>query len=183
LGRKVRGTVGPDQPLTLAIPHTCLADFLYPPFNGGLVGTAELVVECRAVNPEGPTSHPDRHASIAAQPANRLTHPSGLQSFRRMASCNISRSSVRSATIFLSRLFSSSSAFNWGISSGNNPTYFARRVNDPLDHSLILLNPVEVRRLTDTGLAADLRNRNTAIVLFQNDVSEGAVVSRVSMRK
>lgn len=40
-----------------------------------------------------------------------------------MTSCNISRSSVRSATIFFSRRFSSSRAFNRRISSGSKPPF------------------------------------------------------------
>lgn len=41
-----------------------------------------------------------------------------------MTSCSISLSSVRSATIFFSRVFSSSSAFSRRISSGSKPPYF-----------------------------------------------------------
>ncbi len=47
-----------------------------------------------------------------------------LKMLGRMTSCSISRSSVRSATIFLSRLFSSSSCFSRRISSGSRPAYF-----------------------------------------------------------
>ena len=40
-----------------------------------------------------------------------------------MTSCNVSRSSVRSATIFFNREFSSSSCFSRRISVGSNPTF------------------------------------------------------------
>lgn len=46
------------------------------------------------------------------------------QSFRLITSCSISRSSVRSATIFFSRLFSSSSSRSRRISDGSSPAYF-----------------------------------------------------------
>ena len=85
-----------------------------------------------------------------------------------MTSCSISRSKVRSATIFFNRLFSSSSAFSRRISSGSKPPYRVRRVNSPPDCSLILLTPVEVGRLADPRLVADLGHRRAFLALPQD---------------
>ena len=82
---------------------------------------------------------------------------------------NISRSRVRSATIFLSLLFSPSSAFSRRISSGSSPPYRVCRVNSPPDCSLILLTPVEVGRLADPCLAANLGHRRAFLALPQDE--------------
>jgi transposase len=71
----------------------------------------------------GPTSLSDRYTPIDAHPGDYLAQTARLQSLRRMTSCSISRSSVRSATIFFNRLFSSSSCFSRFISVGNSPAY------------------------------------------------------------
>lgn len=61
-----------------------------------------------------------------------------------------------------------SSTFSRRISSGSSPPYRVRRVNSPPDCSLILLTPVEVRRLTDPRLAANLRDWRALLTLLQH---------------
>ncbi len=70
-----------------------------------------------------------------------------------MTSCNISRSSVRSATIFFSRPFSSSSCFN----------HLGRQ------QAGILFLPVEVGCLADAYLAADLGKRRALFALLDDE--------------
>src|SRR6056297_641349 len=108
----------------IAVTNTRFADLLDPLLHGSLIGAAGFVVERRTVESDGATRRPDRDRPIAAHPANQFAHPTRLQIFRRMTSCNISRSSVRSATTFFNRPFSSSSCFSRIISVGNKPAYF-----------------------------------------------------------
>ena len=108
----------------IAVAHTCLADLLDPLFDGSLIGAAGFVVERRTIKSDGATRRPDRDRPIAAHPAHQFAHPSRLQIFRRMTSCNISRSRFRSATIFFNRPFSSSSCFRRFISVGKRPAYY-----------------------------------------------------------
>jgi len=82
---------------------------------------------------------------------------------------NISRSSVRSATIFFSRAFSSSSGFSRRISFGSKPPYRVWRANSPPDCLQTRRTPVEVGRLTDPGLAADLCDRRAFLALLQDE--------------
>src|SRR5690606_15649661 len=74
-----------------------------------------------------------------------------LQSFFDRTSYNIALSSVRSATIFFSRLFSSSS---WRMR---------------LTQTAIALLPVVERRVADACLAAHLRDGRSFIRLAQNE--------------
>lgn len=55
------------------------------------------------------TGPPDRYAPGRQHPVDQLALSGRPQSFRRMTSCSISRSSVGTATIFFSQLFSSPS--------------------------------------------------------------------------
>src|SRR6056297_1580277 len=110
-----------DAPV--AVAHTGLGNLLDQSLDGSLVRPPGFVVVCGGVKADGPTGLPDRHTPVDAHPGDDLAQTARLQSFRRMTSCNISRSSVRSATIFFNRPFSSSSAFNRRISSGSNPPY------------------------------------------------------------
>src|SRR3546814_5480354 len=82
----------------------------------GRIGAAGLIVVTGSVERQNPAGPPDRHAPVQQHPVDQLALPIRPQSFRLMTSCSISRSSVRSATIFLSRLFSSSSSRSRRIS-------------------------------------------------------------------
>lgn len=112
------------------------------------VGAPGLVVKRRGVETQGPTGPSGRHAqsthiprtSLRIRSHRRAAHvhmrKRGLQSFRRITSVRgfsrtggvhpllpLSRSNVRSATIFFSRPFPSSSAFRHRISSGSRTPY------------------------------------------------------------
>ena len=117
-------TIQKNMDAPVAIAHPGLTDLLDPFLDCGLIGASGPVVKRRAVKTDGPTGRPDRHRPNAAHPTNQFAQATRPQIFRRMTSCNISWSSVRSATIFFSRLFSSSSCFSRFISCGSKPAYF-----------------------------------------------------------
>ena len=112
----------------VAVAHPRLADLLDPPGQPGLPGATRPVVVGRRVDLEDPARPPDRHAPLAADPVHQIALPNRLQSFRRMTSCSISRSRLRSATSFFSLAFSSSSGFSRRISVGSRPAYFLFRL-------------------------------------------------------
>ena len=93
-------------------------------FEYGLSGVTKLVVMGGCIDLEHVTRPSDRHVPLATHLVNQLALPDRPQSFRRIASCNISLSSDRSATIRFSFAFSSSSWFNRRISVGSSPSYF-----------------------------------------------------------
>lgn len=130
----------------IAIPHARLADLLDPPLDGSLVRPPGLVVVAGCVKTDGSTGLPYRHAPIDAHPGHDLSKTPRLQIFRRITSCNISRSNVRSATVFFRRVFSSSSAFNRRISSGSRPPYFFFQLKQ-----VACLIPA-LRQITATGM-------------------------------
>jgi hypothetical protein len=141
-------TIQQDVNPAVTIPNPCLTDLPDLLRHGSLIGAAGLVVERRAVKADGATSLSDRNRPLAAHPANQFAYPTRVSqwaplvqahwrtSFRRITSVRmfprtngvhtltISRSSVRSATIFFSRTFSSLSCFSRFISGGNRPAYF-----------------------------------------------------------
>ena len=108
----------------IAIAHARLTDFLDPLLNSSLNDVAGFAVKRRTVKANGPTGRSDRDRPIAGHPTNQFAQTTRLQIFRRMTSCNISLSNVRSATIFFNRLFSSSNCLSRFISVGNKPAYF-----------------------------------------------------------
>ncbi len=75
---------------------------------------------------------PDRLAGpngpLATRLANQLALPDRPQSLRRITSCSISLSKLRSATTFQSLLFSSSSCFNRRISVDSRPSHLRFQV-------------------------------------------------------
>src|SRR3546814_2992210 len=112
---------------TCALPilaNVRLADLLDALLKKGRIGAAGLIVVTGSVERQNPAGPPDRHAPVQQHPVDQLALPIRPQSFRLMTSCSISRSSVRSATIFSSRLFSSSSSRSRRLSDGSSPAYF-----------------------------------------------------------
>ncbi len=122
-----------DTPIVVAHPR--FADLPDPCLNSCLIRAPGLVAERGGVKPQCPSSAAYRRAPIDAHPANEFAHRAKVSqqappvqsgwrmSFRRMTSCSISRSKVRSATIFFRRPLLSSSAFSRRISSGSSPPY------------------------------------------------------------
>jgi hypothetical protein len=90
----------------VAVAHPRLADLPDPPLKAGLLGAAGL-----GLHIEHPACPPDRHAPLTPHPVHQLALASRPYSFRRIISCSISRSRVRSATILFSLAFSSSAPF------------------------------------------------------------------------
>lgn len=95
-------------------------DRVDPFLEGSLTGATGFVVIGRGVDLEHPAGAPDRYILFAAHRIDQLALPARLQIFRRMASCNIFLSRLRSATTLRSLAFSSSSRFNRGISVGSS---------------------------------------------------------------
>src|SRR5215212_2600728 len=108
----------------IAIAHARLADLPDPLFEVGLSGAVRLVVVGRGVHLEHAARPADRNLPLATHLVDQLTLPNRLQSFRRMASCSISLSNDKSATIRFNFEFSSSSCFSRRISVGSRPSYF-----------------------------------------------------------
>lgn len=79
-------TVAQDVNAPVFIPYARFADLADPLRYVSLIGAAGLIVERRTVEPDGPTSLPDRHRPIAAHPANQFARATRLQSFRRTTS-------------------------------------------------------------------------------------------------
>src|SRR5215468_11926274 len=108
----------------IAVANPRLADLLDPSFEHGLSGAARLVVVGGRVEQQHPTGPSDRHIPLPTHLVHQLALPHRPQSFRRMTSCSISLSRLRSATTLRSLLFSSSSCFSRRISVGSSPSYF-----------------------------------------------------------
>ena len=195
----------PDVEATTAISHSRLADLLDPSIDGRLIRAPERVVERGEIKPQraascaartdgAPMTTPAcRYIPIKALYANALAHPARVSqsaplvqagwrmSFPQITSSSISGSSARSATIFLSRLFSlgaaleptalapDSSAFRRRIMPGSRPPVRVRWVYCPPDCSLILHSPVGIGRLADHRLATTLGHRRTFFALFQSE--------------
>src|SRR3546814_4737982 len=94
----------------VAVAAVRFADLLDALLQKGRIGSAGLIVVTGSVERQNPAGPPDRHAPVQQHPVDQLALPIRPQSFRLMTSCSISRSSVRSATIFFNRPFSSSSS-------------------------------------------------------------------------
>src|SRR5262249_40863149 len=93
----------------VAISHPCLGDLADTLSEGRLLGSARTVVICRAACRNGSAGSADRHLERSTHEVDHLASPSRRHSLRRITSCNISLSSVRSATTLRSLPFSSSS--------------------------------------------------------------------------
>src|SRR3954468_20121236 len=113
-----------DMDASIAIAHTRLTNLSDPLFEMGLSGATRLVVIGGGIDLEHATRPADRNVPLTSHLINQLALPDRPQSFRRMASCSISLSSDKSATIRFSLLFSSSSCFSRRISLGSSPSYF-----------------------------------------------------------
>ena len=98
--------------------------FLLFLFEAGLSGTTRFVERGRSVHLEQAASTPDGYIPLTTDRVDELALPDRPHSFRRMTSCNVSRSNDSSATSFFSLAFSSSSCFSRRISSGSSPSYF-----------------------------------------------------------
>lgn len=101
----------------------------------------------------GPTRPADRDGPICVHPTSQFARTFRLQSFRRITSCDVCRSKVRSATIRVNREFSPSSCFSQRISLGSRLPYFFLG---------------KVGRLPDTCVATDLGNRRAFLALLQD---------------
>src|SRR5438477_13087989 len=99
-----------DSPIAIANPR--LANLFDPLFESCLSGTTRLVVVGRGVHLEHAARPADRNVPLTTHCVDQLALPDRLQSLRRMASCSISLSNDRSATIRLSLPFSSSTCFS-----------------------------------------------------------------------
>src|SRR5690606_25055602 len=108
----------------IAVADMRLADLLDTLLQKGRIGAAGPVVIGRTIKVQCGTCPADRHLPVLPNLVDDLALPIRPQSFRLMTSCSISRSSVRSATIFFSRPFSSSSSRKRRISDGKSPAYF-----------------------------------------------------------
>ena len=82
----------------------------------------------RSVDRQRTASTSNAHPPGRPSMIHHLTLPGRLQSFRRITSCSIALSSDRSATIFFSLPFSSSSRRSRFISDGISPAYFFRQL-------------------------------------------------------
>jgi len=111
-----------DPPVPVADAR--LANRLDAGFNAGLLATTGFVMVGRTIEFQDAARPPDRHAPFITNRPRQLALASRPYSFRRMTSWSISRSSDRSATIFFSLEFSSSSCFSRRISGGCMPSYF-----------------------------------------------------------
>lgn len=96
---------------------TRVSDPAYPAFRAGLSGPTGLEMVGRRIERKNPVGPSDRHAPVRQHSVDQLALTDRPWIFRRITSCNISRSSVRSATIFCRRVFSSSSCFSRRFSS------------------------------------------------------------------
>src|SRR5215218_1614177 len=113
-----------DMNTPIAIAYARLANLPDPLFEMGLSGAPRLVMVGGRFDLEHATCPSDRNVPLTSHLVDQLALPDRPQSFRRIASCNISLSSDRSATIRFSLLFSSSSCFSRRISVGSRPSYF-----------------------------------------------------------
>src|SRR5215212_9350849 len=85
-----------DAPITIA--HARLANLLDPLFEMGVSGAARLVMVGGRIDLEHATCSSDRNVPLTSHLVDQLALPDRPQSFRRIASCNISLASDRSAT-------------------------------------------------------------------------------------
>jgi len=88
------------------------------------ISQAGLVVVGRTIKVQRRTCPVDRHLPVLPNRVDNLALAIRPQSVRLITSCSNSRSSVRSATVFFNRLFSSSSSRSRRISEGVSPAYF-----------------------------------------------------------
>src|SRR6476661_10331499 len=100
----------------IAVAHTRLGDLLDALAEGSLPGTARAIVIVRTLDWQRSAGSPDADLPGRAHVVDHLTLPDRLHIFRRITSCSISLSRLRSATNFLSRRFSSSSCLSRFIS-------------------------------------------------------------------
>src|SRR6516165_12219415 len=115
-----------DTPISIA--HAGRGDLLDPFTQLRLPGSTRAVVVGRSFDRQRTASTSNAYPPGRARMIHHLTLPGRLQNFRRMTSCSIALSSDRSATIFLSLPFSSSSWRNRFISDGIKPAYFLRQL-------------------------------------------------------
>ena len=92
--------------------------------KSGLAGPTGRVPIGLWIEPDRRTGAEDRDRPVGTHPVDERSLPTRPQSFRLMTSWSISRSSVRSATIFVSRAFSCSSSCSRLISDGSTPAYY-----------------------------------------------------------
>lgn len=95
---------------TMAVADVRRADLLDAFLQNGRIGAAGMIVATGSIERQNPAGPPDRNAPVQQHAVDQLALPIRSQGFRLITSCRLSRSSVRSAMIFLSRLFSSSSS-------------------------------------------------------------------------
>src|SRR5262245_39003644 len=113
---------------SIAVAHAGGGNLLDPLGQLCLPSSTGAVVVGRALDRQCTASTSNAHPPDRARMIHHLPLPGRLQSFRRMTSCNIALSSDRSATIFFSLTFSSSSKRSRYISDGIRPAYFLRQL-------------------------------------------------------
>lgn len=117
-------TTQQDVNTTITVANTNMADLLDLLFEGSLAGATGFVVVGRPIELEGFAGLADRDLPLATDLLDQLALPARLDSFRRITSCSISMSRLRSATSFFSLPFSCSGCFSRRISVGSRPSYF-----------------------------------------------------------
>ena len=113
-----------DMDAPVSVADARLANLLDASFNAGLLAATRFVMIGGPIEFQDAARPPDRYAPFITNRRRQLALASRPYSFRRMTSCSISRSSDRSATIFFSLEFSSSSCLSRRISGGCMPSYF-----------------------------------------------------------
>src|ERR1700757_112665 len=112
----------------IAIAHTNSRNLLDPFTQLSLPGSTGAVVVGRSFDRQRTASASNAHPPGRPYVIHHLPLSDRLQNFRRITSCNIALSSDRSATIFFSLPFSSSSWRSRFISDGIKPAYFLRQL-------------------------------------------------------
>src|SRR5262249_41530404 len=115
-----------DAPI--AVAHAGRRNLLDPFGQLSLPGSTGAVVVGRSLHRQRSASTSNAHPPGRTHMIHHWPLSGRPQNFRRITSCNIALSSDRSATIFFSLPFSSSSWRSRFISEGIRPAYFLRQL-------------------------------------------------------
>src|SRR5690606_37397822 len=119
-----------QQNMDTTIPktNTCLTDIIDPKCSSSLIAASGFVRIMRTFNSQRTACTSDRYLPDLPHFVHKSPAAIRLQSFFDKTSCSIALSKDKSATIFFSRLFSSSSWRRRFISDGIKPAYFLRQL-------------------------------------------------------
>ena len=146
-------TMQQPRDAAVAIPHPDLGDLADALSEGRLLGSPGTIVIRRAACRNRSAGSADRHPERGTREVDHLAAPSWRHSLRRITSCSISLSSVRSATTLRSRVFLLLEL----------PQLFHLRWHQ----AAIQLLPAIKRRFRDAHLAAHLGNLRSALRLLE----------------